>query len=779
MRTAARYSTSLLTTVVAILLTGAFAEFLAPMRLFFFWCAVLITALIAGVGPAFAAIALAIAGAAFLVFDPVGEFALRNSTDIARVGAFALFSGAIAVAVGLRRNAERRAAVLSEQLRVRERRYRTLVEATPVSQAVWTATPDGVIRWSEAWAAITGQTTESLEAGGGMEAVHPDDRARTSERWSHALATRTFYQDELRVRIADGRYRWFAIKAVPVQDGGRITEWVGLIVDIDARKRHEDDAAFINRASAVLSSSLGYEQTMHNLARLAVPAIADWCGIDIGSGEGYVRLVVEHADPDRLKLLRRFDDYRPPADKDPIVQVMQTGRVQLLPEIPDELLASLTQSEEQLAVARALGLRSWIIAPMMAHGRTLGTLTVVHGESGRRYTAEDVPLVEELARRAATALENARLYEAAEAANRAKDQFLATLSHELRTPLTAISGWAHMLEAGLTDDATTRLAIETIVRSARSQAELIDDLLDLSQVVAGTLRLDVKDVDLSRVAQDAMVAARPAGEARGLTLELQAPMSVFVRGDERRLRQIAWNLVSNAVKFTGRGGTVRVSVNAGESNATLEVADTGRGIDPEFLPYVWDRFRQGDSSTSREYGGLGLGLSVVHHLVELHGGRARAESAGVGRGARFIVELPLAHLGERVRSGATVDHNDGELRGKTVLLVDDDDASRLVIAAMLRQLGASVVAAPSAAHALALAEGQAFDAVVSDIAMPGEDGYSFARKIRNTSAIPIIAVSAISTGPDDRQRALAAGFSDFVRKPLELRQLAEALQKHL
>jgi PAS domain S-box-containing protein len=767
MRTGVRYSIAVLTTVVAIALSLAFGEFLAPMRLFFLWCAVLVSALAGGLGPALLAIALSVAGAGFMGLMPV-----REGEDVLRLILFVLFASAISASVG-------RTAALSQRLRASERRYRSLVEATPVPQAVWTAAADGTIRWSDGWLAITGQTYEEVQQGGGMSAVHPDDAARTWERWTGATRTGVQYEDVIRVRVRGGGYRWFAVRAVPVEDRGKIQEWVGLVVDVHERKLHEEHASFINRASEVLASSLGYQQTMRNLARLCVPSIADWCGIDIGSGPDYVRLAVEHADPRKLELLQRLGTGRPPADKDPILQAMRSGRTQLLPELSDELLASLSQSPEQLALARELGLKSWIIAPMIARGRTLGTLTVVHADSDRRYSAEDVPLVEEIARRAAMALDNARLYEAAEAANRAKDEFLATLSHELRTPLTAISGWAHMLQTGMTDDTTSRLAIDTIVRSARSQAELIDDLLDLSRVVAGTLHLDVRDVDLVLVAEDAVVAARPAAEARGLRLELSAVAPLLVRGDERRLRQIVWNLVSNAVKFTDRGGSVLVSVEPSGPNALLSVHDTGRGIEPEFLPLVWDRFRQADSSTSREHGGLGLGLAVVRHLAELHGGSVRAVSGGRNQGATFMVELPLVRVEEAPQSSTPPAAGEAPLRGRAVLLVEDDDASRVVIAAMLRRLGADVVAAEAVTSALAAFGERRFDAVITDIAMPGEDGYVLVRKLRERSRVPVIAVSAISMGPEDRERALAAGFADFVRKPLDMQQLGDALLKQI
>jgi signal transduction histidine kinase len=602
-RTASRYAVAVLTTAVALVLTETFAAFLAPMRLFFFWCAVLITAAVAGMGPALLAMGISLAGAAFYVFGPEGSFAVHGE-DVLRLLLFALFGGGISFAVGFRRRGENRAAALSARL----------------------------------------------------------------------LAER-------------------------------------------------EHTAFINRASEALASSLGYEQTMRNLARLCVPAIGDWCGIDIGDGEGYEHLVVEHADAARLQLVRELDRFRPPPEVDFVVKVLRSGKSQLVEEISDELLQSVSPSPEHLELVRKLGLRSTIIAPMIARGRTLGSLTVVYGDSGRRYTKDDVPFIEDLARRAAMAIDNARLYEAAEAANRAKDEFLATLSHELRTPLTAISGWAHMLQLGMTDGATTRLAIDTILRSARSQTELIDDLLDLSRVVAGTLHLNIVTMDLSSIVEEVLVAARPAADAKRLRIESDTAPHVFVRGDDRRLRQIVWNLVTNAVKFTDDGGSVRITLAVRDAMAHIEVADTGRGIEPAFLPYVWDRFRQADSSTSRQHGGLGLGLAVVRHLVELHGGTVRAASAGVGQGATFIVELPLARRGEQTTAMAHIVEEGASLLGKRVLVVDDDDDARLVLATMLRQAGADVTAVSSGAQALSAIGEKPFDAVVSDIAMPVQDGY--------------------------------------------------------
>lgn len=537
--------------------------------------------------------------------------------------------------------------------------------------------------------------------------------------------------------------------------------------EIQERKRHQDNIAFINRASELLAASLSHTETMRNLARLCVPDLADWCAVHIGTDEHYERLAVEHVDPAKRRMVEELGrNARPSPQNDAIYQVLKTGRTSLVPLMPEDALLKAAESSAQGELLRTLGFRSWIIAPMLARGRTLGALTVVYGESGRQYGEHDVPMVEDLARRAAVAIDNARLYEAAEAANRAKDEFLATLSHELRTPLTAISGWAHMLDLGMTDEVTTKLAVSTIMRSAKAQGELIDDLLDLSRVVAGTLHLSVSDVDLARLVGEVVLAAKPAADAKSIQLELSTPSQpVMVRGDDRRLRQIVWNLVTNAIKFTNEG---RVSATLGVAGATarIEVADTGRGIDRSFLPHVWDRFRQADSSTSREFGGLGLGLAVAKNLVEVHGGTVHAESAGLGHGASFRVELPIAravsHPAASPRSVAS-----RPLAGKRILVVDDDEDARLVLAAMLQQGGADVTAAANAAEALRSFQSAPFDIVLSDIAMPDEDGYALVRKLRAQREIPVVAVSAIGTGPEDRRRALDAGFAEFVRKPVD------------
>ena len=759
MKAAGQYLVAVAAVFIALLLTSALADLVAPMPMFFLWVAVLVTALLGGVGPAFFAILLCLIAVVNGGIEPLRNLTLGTLDDVLRLLLFAVFAGGISLGVGFRQRAEERAEALDERLRRSGARYRTLVEASARPQAVWTATSDGRIDWTDSFLRITGLTRDEIEHGGGIVALHPDDAKRFSDSWREAVRTERAYEDEVRIRVASGRYRWCSIRAVPVVESGRLREWVGIVADIDDEKRTTEHTEFINSASELLSSSLGYEQTMGNLARLCVPSIADWCSIDIGDAAGYERLVIESERPEELALVRELDRLRPEREADVVAQVMRTAVPNWVAEMTDAAIDSLPP--ETQSIIRQLGLRSWIVAPMVARGRTLGALSVVCSHSGRTYDVADLAFIQDLASRAATAIDNARLYEAASAANRAKDEFLATLSHELRTPLTAITGWAHMLQLGM-DPETTKVAIGTIVRSAKSQAELIDDLLDLSRVVAGTLKISVAPMDLAAVTREVLFAARPAIDAKRIDLTVNAPTELSVSADERRLRQVIWNLVSNAVKFTEAGGRIDVSITDPGETVRFTVSDSGRGMEAAFLPHVWDRFRQADSSTSRLYGGLGLGLAVVRHLVELHGGTVGASSEGPGKGSTFWFELPVLPP-HAIAADAAITEDTQRLQGLRIMLVEDEDDVRLVIATMLRLHGAEVTPVSTVADAATQLSSESFAAVISDLAMPDMDGVALVRQARG---IPVIALSGVS-GRDDRAQALKAGFSEFIRKPVD------------
>jgi signal transduction histidine kinase/ActR/RegA family two-component response regulator len=389
----------------------------------------------------------------------------------------------------------------------------------------------------------------------------------------------------------------------------------------------------------------------------------------------------------------------------------------------------------------------------------------------------------------ATRAELQQALAAAETASRARDEFLATVSHELRTPLTSIIGWIQLLRLEH-DETSIAEGLETIDRNARAQSRLIEDILDFSRINAGKLRLNVQPLDFMDVLDAAIDIVRPAADAKGVRIERVLDSEAgHISGDPDRLQQVAWNLLSNAVKFTPRGGRVQVRLERINSHCELTVSDTGEGISPKFLPYVFDRFSQADSSSTRSHSGLGLGLGIVRNLVELHGGTVQAFSPGEGKGATFAVRLPLlvAHHRENDQLVArlelpavrTINRDFADLTGVSVLVVEDNDDSRKLLHTILTRSGAAVKVAENVATALRLLAGEWPDIVISDIEMPGEDGYSLMRKIRlqepPSRHVPAIALTAY-TRSVDRVRALAAGFQTHMSKPVEPAELVAAVR---
>ncbi len=522
-----------------------------------------------------------------------------------------------------------------EQLRWSEEKFRSLVAAT--AQITWTNSAEGEMRGvQEQWSAFTGQRFEEYQGYGWAEALHPDDRAYTIERWQQAVASRSLFEVEHRVRRHDGEYCHCLVRAVPVLNAdGSIREWVGIHTDISEEKR---------------------------------------------------------------------------------------------------LLAAERKAREL-----------------------------------------------------------------AEAANRLKDEFLATISHELRTPLNHMLGWVVMLRAGSLTPEKAAEALATIERNVRAQNRLVEDLLDVSRIVTGKMQMHVQSVAMAQVIEAAVASARPAAEARGIRLQVVLDSQVStVSGDADRLQQIVWNLISNAIKFTPKGGRVQVRLERIKSYVTITVSDTGEGLAPEFLPYVFDRFSQADPSIKRKQGGLGLGLAIVRHLVELHGGEVSVTSEGLGQGTTFNVSLPLriadhGRRPEEATNEATATHAQQAqsarrlaqstlLKGVRVLVVDDEADSRMLVAALLTASQADVRTAGSLVEALATLDDRLddwrADALVSDIGMPGGDGYELIRAVRQREAatgydqrrLPAVALTAYARS-EDRLRAIAAGFQMHVAKPVEPEEL--------
>ncbi len=613
----------------------------------------------------------------------------------------------------------------------------------------------------------------------------------------------------------EGNPKYFLNNLVGILEGGRVLRAWGTQRDITERQLAEDErAALLSREQ---EARLAAERAALRTARLqaitaalsealtpveaasavlthglnALGAIAGSVALLTSGGQELELLDAVGFPAELIEKWRRF----PVAKEVPLARAVRTGEM--------VLLSSLDNLEPPFSYLNYLhamnGSRALAAVPLTVEGRPIGAMGLTFSEV-QKFDEDDRSFMLAIARQCAQALERARLYQAehrlraqAEEANRTKDEFLATLSHELRTPLTAIIGWTKMLRMKELDEGTAAHALDTVERNAKAQAQLIEDLLDVSRIITGKLRLDVRQTELAPVVKAAMDAVRPAAAAKDIELRTALdPLAGPVPGDAARLQQVAWNLISNAVKFTGKGGSVDVRLERVDSHVELKVSDTGQGISAEFLPYVFDRFRQADGSTTRLHGGLGLGLAIVRHLVELHGGLVRAESQGTGQGATFTVELPIAAL-RHSDFGLRLEEQDSTasqsalgnpqsaiLSGLRVLVVDDEEDARELLRTVLEKRGAEVVAVAGVREALAAIERDPPDVLISDIGMPVEDGCELIRRVRQLDParggrVPAAAVSAY-VGEDNRRQALDAGFQLHVAKPVDPEELISVVQ---
>jgi len=671
---------------------------------------------------------------------------------------------------------------------------------------------DGIITaWNPAAERLFGFTAEEA-IGRSIRMIVPADRQSEEDEVLRRLRRGEAIEHMETVRVRkDGTPVDIALTVSPIRDAaGRIIGASKIARDITERRRAEAErgkllaaeqaereraesaeerAMLLSESSAALSASLDSATTLRTVSRLVVPRFADWCIIDLVARDHTVeRVAVSAGAPDTEALLLELQQYVPDWNSSqPAAEVLRTRTTMLIPEVTEETLVSTSRDARHLEIMRRLRPGSAIAVPMVTRQRTVGAITLVRTTSGHAYGAVDVALAEELARRAALAVDNATLFSEAdqaraqaENANRAKDEFLAVLSHELRTPMNAVYGWARMLQMGQIDSAATPRALDAIVRNAHVQLQLIDDLLDVSRIISGKMRLDIRPVDLPRVLEAALDAVRPAADAKGLRLQsLIDPSAGPLNGDPDRLQQVVWNLLMNAVKFTPRDGRIQLALQRVNSHVEIVVSDTGAGIRSELLPLIFDRFKQGESGTTRNQGGLGIGLALVRHLVELHGGSVTAESPGEGKGSTFRVKLPLvaalvAAGEERVHPTARQappSYRGPSLRGLRVLVVDDDPEALDLVATILRRAEAEARLCTSPPEALDVLRSWKPHVLVSDIEMPGEDGYSLIRKVRELSSseggqIPAVALTAYGR-PEDRVRTLSAGYSMHVAKPVD------------
>jgi PAS domain S-box-containing protein len=694
-----------------------------------------------------------------------------------------------------------------EALRESEERYRDLVENA--NDVVYTLDLEGnFTSINKAAETITGYSREQLINRNLADLLTPESVEANRAMLTRKLEGEERTNYEMDMRSVDGRVLTFEISSKLIYRDGKPTGVQGIARDITSRRHAEealrqadqralDEYERLLEKVAKLAQILGTARDLQvifwglkEFAVLSVPfdglfvslydPIRDVRNACYGWGDG------EEIDTSELPPM-------PVNFTGPNSRAVRTNQVIITNDYQSETLG-----HPAVLVGPDNGLRpqSSLCAPMAVMGRIIGTIEVQTYKKAA-YSPEHVTAMRMAANLTAVAIENVRLLEresnaraSAEESNRLKDEFLATVSHELRTPLTAILGWSRMLETGtLASDMADR-AIETISRNARSQAQIIDDILDVSRIITGKLYLELHPVEIAPVLEAAVNVVRPTAEAKGIQIEVDfEPEPAAVHGDANRLQQVFWNLLSNAVKFTPASGKVFVHLKHVNSEVEITVGDTGQGISSDFLPYVFDRFRQADSTSTRQHGGLGLGLAIARHLVEIHGGSVSASSAGNGRGALFTVKLPLvgsipetAEIAPAMKLEEEA-ANLGRLKsqqllaGLHVLLVDDDQDTLDLLSAALTQRSAKVTAVSSAAAAFESIKSFRPDVLISDIAMPAEDGYSLIERVLALDIVPEIPAIAITAyaKQEDRERALAAGYQRYLSKPVELGEFISAV----
>jgi PAS domain S-box-containing protein len=632
----------------------------------------------------------------------------------------------------------------AEALRESEGRFRTLADNAPV--LIWVNTPTCCEFVNQAYLEFLGVSEAEVLGDKWAEFVHPEDSEDYVKAYHEAVSRRGRFEAEFRFRRRDGEYRWMRTAGMPRFEGGEFKGYVGSSFEVHERKLAE--AAMAQMAAIVESSD---------------DAIIgkDLKGIITSWNEGAERLFGYTA----AEVIGK-----------PVTILIPPGRLNEEPYILERLRRGERVDHYETVRRRKDGSEvdfSLTVSPVRdKSGKVIGASKIARDISGRRQAEER--LKEALAREREARVE-------AERANRSKDEFIALISHELRSPINAILGWTHALREQRHDEQLFDRSTEVIERNARTQLRMIEDLLDTASVINGKLMLEVRPTDLVEVIEKAEEVVRQAARAKDISLDTHLDRNVGqITGDPDRLQQVVWNLLSNAVKFTNEGGRVEVRLERIDPYVQIVVRDTGRGIKPEFLPYLFDRYRQAEPSGGRRSGGLGLGLSLTRQLVEMHGGSVAAESEGEGKGATFTVKLPVrAVYTAETEDASSASSLRGPLAGVWAVVVDDDADARALVTKVLELSGARVSAFSSTCEAIDLLMDDTVprpDILISDLSMPGEDGISLVGKLRGWEqtrgygAMPAVALSAFGRH-QDRKRALEAGFQAHVTKPAESAEL--------
>src|SRR6266850_488529 len=688
-----------------------------------------------------------------------------------------------------------------EALRTSEAEFRANFELAGIGQAQVDLKTRRMLRVNPRFCEMLGYSADELLTLTFRDITHPEDRQANDDTVQPFLSGETSeYSVEKRYVRKDGSIMWGLVTATMIRDAvGRPLRTICMVQDINERRQSEALSQCQKVTLEMVAQGAPLTEVLQFVVAFLEKQVTEGLMVSIllldGDGK-HVQLGAASGLPESYS--QRL--------KDGVSVSELTGPCRLVvTQKRPVIIADLAADPDWEAFGHLVtqyGFRAAWSSPIISSDqRLLGTFCIYYGHPRMPDPVEQW-MIEEVTRTVALAIERKQAEtereqllareqtarEQAETANRVKDEFLAVVSHELRTPLSAITGWAHLLLEGKMAAATQLRALQAIQRQARSQGQLIDDLLDVSRIVSGKLRLDSREVDPSKVINAALDVVRPTAEAKNIDLvtDLEA-FAGTVSGDAERLQQVIWNLLSNAIKFTFEGGRVEIRSRWVDSSIEISVADNGQGISEDFLPYVFERFRQADVSTTRAHGGLGLGLAIVRHLIEIHGGTVHAQSPGLGKGTTFTIRLPGRPASAR-KVEITTSRNQTELRqevsgaeteileGLRILVVDDDSDGREVLAVQLAQRGATTNVSASADDALRKLDTFRPDIIVADIGMPGEDGYSLIRKIRDrpldrSGLTPAIALTAYA-GDGNRQRALDAGYQKHISKPAEPEELA-------
>jgi PAS domain S-box-containing protein len=657
-----RYGIAIVTVIIAGLIRGALDPWLGHgVPYLLYYPAVTIVAWNGGFGPGVLATILADSAVVFHYLEPITTFAVVNSGDLLSLAIFSS-NGLLIALFG-----ERALRAAMDQ-----RRFAAIAESS--EDAIIAKDLDSIITaWNTGAERLFGFTAAEA-IGKPITIIIPHDRLGEEERVIADLrGGRRIAPFETVRQRKDGSLVDVAVTVSPVRlSSGAVVGASKIARDISFRRKadelreelivrereaHEeavaarDRLAFLAEVGAVLTSSLDYEVTLDRAVHLALPRLGDYCNVLVENEHGQLRHVAwGHVDREKEPILTQLADrLLAGGAPSPAVTfaetVMNSGRTRVVARA--ELERAVEAQRDRIAgdlqsIGAQLQACAYVGAPLRVRGRVVGVMSfgMTEPESGREYMPADVELVEEFARRVSVAIENARLFRHTDELNRLKDEFLATLSHEMRTPLAAVLGWSRMLASGTLDTAKQAQAVEAIERNAQAQARIVDDILDVARGMSGHVKLELQHVDLVSVAHRSVEAITPTAVAKKIRVDVRGRQPIAISADPNRLQQVVWNLLSNAVKFTPVGGQVTVDVSGSDGFAELTVTDTGVGIPPAFLPYVFDKFRQADASFTRQHGGLGLGLAIARHLIELHGGSIEARSVGEGNGATFVVRLP-------------------------------------------------------------------------------------------------------------------------------------------